>query len=283
MWDGREPTLASQAVDATLVHAQRDTRPPPLGQGPLAADDPLVQEIVAFENGFFSAQQVSAAAGPLTDAGAKGGVRNLKAAVAKGALPDLTSTFNEYDAWADPPGTAPQVAARKSIRHGQDLFTGKNRRGRFTIADVPGFSDFPGVPNAAPGQSCTVCHNVRHGGSDALPNSQRNIGTTGDTAKGRPLRKDLPVFTVTCTGPDNPFLGHSFRKRSRPRADQRQVRGRGQDDSAAAAGLGGPRPRLLRRLGADAPGRGGLLRQAVLDRADGPGQKQDLANFLGAL
>ena len=126
-------------------------------------------------------------------------------------LPDFTPTFDEYDAWANPPGTAGQVAARELIRHGQDLFTGKNPRGRFTIADAPGFSDFPGVPNPAPGQSCTVCHNAPHGGSDALPNNQRNIGTTGDTAKGRPLRRDLPVFTVTCTGPDNPFLGHSFR------------------------------------------------------------------------
>ena len=210
MWDGREPTLASQVVDATLVHAQRDTRPPPAGQGPLTREDPVVRGIVAFETGFFSAQQVSGTAGPLTDGGAKGGARNLRSAVARGVLPGFTPTFDEYDAWADPPGSPPTVAARRSIRRGQDLFTGRNRRGRFTIADVPGFSDFPGVPNPAPGQTCTVCHNARHGGSDALPNSQRNIGTTGDTAKGRPLRRDLPVFTVACTGPDNPFLGRSF-------------------------------------------------------------------------
>ena len=211
MWDGREPTLASQAVDATLVHAQRDTRPPPAGQGPLGPDDPLVREIVAFEAGFFSAQQVGAAAGPLTDGGAKGGARNLRSAIARGCCRTSGPRSTSTTPGPTRPGRRGRSRRAESIRRGQDLFTGRNPRGRFTIADVPGFSDFPGVPNPAPGQTCTVCHNARHGGSDALPDSQRNVGTTGDTARGRPLRRDLPVFTVTCTGPDNRFLGHSFR------------------------------------------------------------------------
>jgi hypothetical protein len=46
MWDGREPTLESQAIDATLGHAQA-LQPPTLEQ---------VAQVVQFEKGIFSAQ-----------------------------------------------------------------------------------------------------------------------------------------------------------------------------------------------------------------------------------
>ncbi|MGZ5141506.1 MAG: cytochrome c peroxidase, partial [Burkholderiales bacterium] len=46
MWDGREPSLASQASDATLGHAQSDHAP--------TADQ--IQQIVDFESGVFTAQ-----------------------------------------------------------------------------------------------------------------------------------------------------------------------------------------------------------------------------------
>ena len=46
MWDGREPSFASQAIDATLGHAQ--------GTGPDAVQQ---AEIVAFETGIFTAQE----------------------------------------------------------------------------------------------------------------------------------------------------------------------------------------------------------------------------------
>jgi cytochrome c peroxidase len=48
MWDGREPTLESQAIDATLGHAQAN---------PNAAPNVFQQaQIVAFETGIFTAQ-----------------------------------------------------------------------------------------------------------------------------------------------------------------------------------------------------------------------------------
>lgn len=46
MWDGREPSLASQSVDATLIHAQGQRAPSVEQQA----------EIVAFETGTFTAQ-----------------------------------------------------------------------------------------------------------------------------------------------------------------------------------------------------------------------------------
>jgi hypothetical protein len=46
MWDGREPTLFSQAVDATLGHAQANAAPSASQQ----------QKIVNFESGIFTAQ-----------------------------------------------------------------------------------------------------------------------------------------------------------------------------------------------------------------------------------
>jgi cytochrome c peroxidase len=63
MWDGREPSLESQAVDATLIHAQALA-------SPTAAQ---VAQIVAFQRGIFSAQVFSKDAHSLTDLGALGG------------------------------------------------------------------------------------------------------------------------------------------------------------------------------------------------------------------
>ena len=63
MWDGREPSLSSQATDATLGHAQAST-PPTAAQ---------VAEIVAFESGVFTAQAFDNKANNLADDGSTGG------------------------------------------------------------------------------------------------------------------------------------------------------------------------------------------------------------------
>src|SRR5258708_20613912 len=46
MWDGREPSLAQQGIDATLIHPQANGPPTAAQQNP----------IVAFETGIFTAQ-----------------------------------------------------------------------------------------------------------------------------------------------------------------------------------------------------------------------------------
>jgi hypothetical protein len=67
MWDGREPSLQSQVIDAALIHFQADAPPTPA----------QVDQIVAFETGLYSAQYSNAEIGLLTDFGARGGPRAL--------------------------------------------------------------------------------------------------------------------------------------------------------------------------------------------------------------
>ncbi len=63
MWDGREPSLDSQAIDATIIHAQG-------GEPPDAAE---LKQIVDFENGIFTAQSRANGANDLTSNGVTGG------------------------------------------------------------------------------------------------------------------------------------------------------------------------------------------------------------------
>ena len=67
MWDGREPNLTQQAIDATRGHAQAEF-------DPTAAE---LAEIVAFQTSLFSAQLSDAEAGPLDVLGGSGGPKSL--------------------------------------------------------------------------------------------------------------------------------------------------------------------------------------------------------------
>jgi hypothetical protein len=74
MWDGREPSLAHQSVDATLGHAQADPQNPPT--------EDQQRQIVAFETGIFTAQQFDNVAGDLTAGNATGGPAALSKEIA---------------------------------------------------------------------------------------------------------------------------------------------------------------------------------------------------------
>src|SRR5260370_21501293 len=63
MWDGREPSLAQQSIDATLIHAQATAAP--------TADQQ--KQIVDFETGIFTAQIFDDDAGRLHARSATGG------------------------------------------------------------------------------------------------------------------------------------------------------------------------------------------------------------------
>lgn len=189
MWDGREPTLFTQAVSATLGHAQALVPP----------TEEQVQQIVQFETRIFSAQLESNDAGLLDETGVTGGPIFL-AAQAPGQI--LAAPFDEFTAFAAAVG--PLSEARRSIARGQELF---NTRA-FTIAAVAGFNDFFG-PDAPPQQgTCATCHNIGHAGGDALPNSQRDIGVGGHTSVfgGPPPASDLPIFSIEGC-PEGSFLG----------------------------------------------------------------------------
>jgi len=189
MWDGREPTLSSQAINATLGHAQALAAP----------TDAQVAQIVEFETRIFSAQIESDVAGLLDETGVTGGPIFL-AGQAPGQL--LAAPFDEFTAFATATGAL--GAARQSVARGQQVFNSRV----FTIAAVAGFNDFFG-PDAPPQQgTCATCHNIGHAGSDALPNSQRDIGVGGQAtfANAPPPATDLPIFRVEGC-PAGSFLG----------------------------------------------------------------------------
>src|SRR5258708_19891155 len=73
MWDGREPSLAQQSTDATLIHAQATAAP--------TADQQ--KQIVDFETGIFTAQIFDDEAGRLHAGGATGGPIALSLELAK--------------------------------------------------------------------------------------------------------------------------------------------------------------------------------------------------------
>ncbi|MGH7934098.1 MAG: hypothetical protein ACREQN_13185, partial [Candidatus Binataceae bacterium] len=134
MWDGREPSLESQAINATLGHAQ--------GLNPPTGDQ--LARIVNFESNIYDAQVFDNEAGPLNAHGASGGPAALSAQnfyigindvlggdpLAPGVFtPDV---FRLYDAWQDLTGPGRPNAARASIARGQKLFNAR----QFTISGV---------------------------------------------------------------------------------------------------------------------------------------------------
>jgi cytochrome c peroxidase len=120
MWDGREPSLTSQAIDATLIHAQANA-------GPTIDQQ---QQIVTFESGIFTAQIQDNSAQNLKAGGAGGGPDAL-AALLSGFLPGVNDPFGGhfspqifdlFQAWEDIGEGGPVNAARQSIARGEDLF-----------------------------------------------------------------------------------------------------------------------------------------------------------------
>src|SRR6516165_1124506 len=110
MWDGREPNLSSQAVDATLGHAQANAAPSASQQ----------QKIVNFESGIFTAQSFDNGAQALDANGATGGPVDLQGQLASFFIgindplgknptgaPFDPNIFDLYQAWSSlPPNTA---------------------------------------------------------------------------------------------------------------------------------------------------------------------------------
>jgi cytochrome c peroxidase len=199
MWDGREPTLESQAINATLTHAQALAAP----------TSTQVKQIVDFETEFFSAQATLYRGGSLTDLGAQGGPEFLAATPA--ALPTNAAIDPNYDpmtlfdAWSTNTGTSQADQMRQSIYRGEQIFLLRP----FTISNVPGFNDVPPVNNSFPG-GCAFCHSQASAGTDLFPRSQQDIGTTGTSKAfgGTPPANDLPVFELTCkAGTSTPYLG----------------------------------------------------------------------------
>jgi cytochrome c peroxidase len=198
MWDGRELNLTSQAIDATLIHAQANA-PPTLAQQ---------QQIVAFESGIFTGQIWDFGAHDLTARGATGGPGTLVdlgffVGINDPLKPPPGTTFTSqifdlYQAWNNISGE-PVDAARDSIARGEALFNNTN----ITITDVAGLNDTLGLPQIA--GFCGTRHDTPDVGNHSVK-LPLNIGI----ANGGPNNDnpgldigDLPVFTLACVSGPN--------------------------------------------------------------------------------
>ncbi len=273
MWDGREPTLSQQAIDATLGHAQA-TKSPTSAQ---------VSAIVAFETGQFTAQVTDNLAGSLTAASATGGATALVAQRTNffvgindpfGGNPTKAAfnpnVFNLYTSWTK--GTA----AQQSIARGENIFNTRP----ITITGVSGLNDVVGRPTIK--GSCSTCHDVPDVGNESV-NRLMDIGVAAAGNAPPPALNvaSLPVFTLKCFS--GPLTGKSFKTTDPGRA---LITGQ-------CADIGHFKVPVLRGLAGRAPyfHNGSAASVAnVVDFYNGrfklnlsPQERQDLINFLQAL
>ena len=252
MWDGREPTLFSQAVDATLTHAQAN---PP---GPTAAQQ---QQIVTFEGcttadtpapcastpagaGVFTAQLVDFQAGYLAADGALGGPVALSTDVSSFFIgindplgnnptgnPFSPTIFTLYNAFSGSP-----AAAQAAIARGEQVFNSVP----INITGVAGLNDVLNQPTIS--GFCGTCHDTPNAGNHSVK-APLNIGVA-DAGAASPPGLDisgLPVFTLNCVA--GPLAGQSFQVTDIGRA---MITG----DCADIGKVKGP---ILRGLAARAP------------------------------
>jgi cytochrome c peroxidase len=125
MWDGREPTLESQSVDATLTHAQANTAPTVAQQ----------HQIVAFESGIFTAQNFDKEAHDLDALHTTAGPKALSQQLAKFFIgvndpfemnptgaPFDSNIFDLYKYWQTLRGDSDETQERKSVARGEQVF-----------------------------------------------------------------------------------------------------------------------------------------------------------------
>ena len=203
MWDGREASLQSQAVDATLIHFQAATPP----------SQEQVDQIVAFESGLYSAQLGGTEVGPLNERGAMGGPVALSKQTFYVGIndplggnptnapfnPDSMTMFSDWESEsAMDPG---QDKDADSIARGERLFNEKP----VTITGVAGLNDAP--DRATVNGFCTTCHDTPNVGNHSV-RLAINIGVVAPTADGLDTA-GLPVFTLRCDA--GPLTGTTFR------------------------------------------------------------------------
>lgn len=212
MFDARETfpgltlfqDLESQANDATLTHAQ--------GSALMAQQK---QAIVSFELSTFTAQQVDAAAGDLSQNGGQGGVKALAAQQFTPGGNNFVAgagfnqnVFTLYTAWENLTGTDPQSLARESIARGEKIFNTRV----VSIFGVAGLNDT--LKQTTIVGSCSTCHSTPNIGDMSVNNPQcvgfkdsvnscgpLNIGTENPDrrASGNGQIQELPLYTFNCT------------------------------------------------------------------------------------
>jgi cytochrome c peroxidase len=296
MWDGREPSLFSQAVDATLGHAQGAVTPTAEQQqqivtfeGCTRANTPALCANTRAGAGVFSAQIFDDTGLDLSSRGANGGPISLSRQLAKFFIgindplgqnptgaPFTSEIFDLYSNWSHRHGDGPRSERRQAIARGEELFNTT----KINIIGVAGLND--ALNQASIPGFCGTCHDTPNVGNHSVK-APLNIGIA-DAGKNSPPALDikgLPVFTIWCTS--GPSAGEIFEVTDPGRA---LITGK----CADIGKLKGP---ILRGLAARAPyfhnGSAATLRDVVefYDRRFDIGfterQKADLVAFLSSL
>jgi len=162
--------LSTQATNAVATHEQGSAAPTPA----------QLSELVAFEEGLFTAEATDTQAGSLTGNGATGGAAAL---AAQNYYPGINDAFGQdptgakfnpvvftlFQAWE---GSA--NPAQASIARGEDIFN----TAPMQITDVHGLNDNPalGSPAVIVG-TCGTCHDAPNIGTHSLPLAM-DIGTS---------------------------------------------------------------------------------------------------------
>jgi cytochrome c peroxidase len=223
MWDGREPSLFNQAIDATLGHAQGTVPPTPDQQqqivsfeGCTRADTPTLCANTPAGSGVFTAQIFDDSASYLFGNGAKGGPVALSQDVSKffigindplGQNPTgaqfSKEIFRLYGKWGRLLGHSRKIEARKAIARGEQLFNTT----KIEITGVAGLNDALNQPSIS--GVCGTCHDAPNTGDHSVK-APLNIGIA-DAGKNRPPALNisgLPIFTIWCTS--GPLAGQVF-------------------------------------------------------------------------
>jgi hypothetical protein len=223
MWDGREPSLESQSVDATLGHAQATGAPTAAQQ----------TQIVDFETGLFTAQSRDDEAGNLSSDGAFGGPDKLRTflpqsyvgindPVPNGTPPQFGNRgpngngnpipfspviFEEYKAWANLAGDPDTVERRRRIARGEQIFNSVP----MTIARVTGINDTLNIPSFS--GNCGTCHDTFNVG-----NHSRKTADQYRYRQWRPQQRQSEPRYRRFAGVQHHMRG----RRSAPRQDLRR-------------------------------------------------------------
>lgn len=275
MWDGREPSLQSQVIDATLGHAQATTAPTPEQQA----------QIIAFELALFTAQTFDTNAHRLDAHGATGGPVALAQQPFLIGINDplgLNPTGAPFDphifdlyspVWESLPRQDGVTLARESVARGERVFNTKP----ITLTGVTGLNDVLQMANMA--GFCGTCHDAPNVGDHSVK-APLNIGVTDAYPPVFDVA-DLPIFTLQCTA--GPLAGQEFTVTDPGRALI----------SGKCADIGKTKGPILRGLAARAPYFHNGSAATLLDVVDfydacfhigfTDQEKQDLVNFLNAL
>lgn len=176
-------SLRTQAINATLGHAEADVAP----------DEAKLASIVEFELGLATAQWRDSNAGLLSGGDAIGGPRvlanqqfhvGINDALGADPVPGNAAAMRLFEAWDAQAGTE-TAPSRNAVARGERLFNTRV----ILITGVAGFNDVANLPIIV--GTCATCHDAPNVGSHSTSASM-DIGTTD----ARERSADLPLYTL---------------------------------------------------------------------------------------